>query len=180
MTDSAEVWVQPQAAITPWLWFSAGVPCPTAALKKPTSSWNFRCQNLLPNWTRSLRWCTSTTPLAGLPSTALPSAGWGAANPAAFTWRRMPCLLMERLRSCENVFVMMPLTVHVHKHQCMHTLHNTTDELTGNCYIYLNIWNYKLNVSILGSEVLKEDLDTSNRQWRLMGWASFARSSSSC
>lgn len=40
-------------------------------------------------------------------------------------------------------FVMKLLTVHVHQykcmHQCMHTLHNTTDELTGNCYIYLNI-----------------------------------------
>lgn len=83
-----------------------GLPCPSAASRRPTSSWNSSCQKLRRS-NRSLnhQWCTNRTSTAGLPSTALLLAGWAAVSPAAFTWRRMLCPSMERPTSCEKVFI---------------------------------------------------------------------------
>lgn len=147
MPDSGDARCQTQAVTTASPCFLPGAPCPTEASKKPTSSWNFSCLNLPPNWTQSLPWCTSMMRPAGLPSTALPSAGWAAANPAASTWR--PCLLMERLMSCENVSLWRRRSL------CTHASLNAADELTVNCYfqfIYMKIYMKCEHFGLWGTE----------------------------
>lgn len=91
-----------------------GVPCPTAASRRPNSSWNSRCQNpRCPSRSRNRPWYSSTTSAAGLPSTARQLAGWAAASPVPFTWRRRLCPL-RRQTSCEDINIHSVITPAAH------------------------------------------------------------------